>query len=150
MKRFTGIGVFVLSGVLSLLGASAAHAEWHQDYHEAKAAAIEAGQRLLVVLEQPGDAQHSVQQVSTTASPAETELLKPYVTCRVDVTTEKGKKLATAFGATEFPFTAIIDRNGRFVVYSNTGHYTDAEWASMLAENKEAKRAAVADENCFT
>lgn len=154
MKRFTGIGALALFAVIALGNARSVQAEgWFADYHEAKTASVVAGTRLLVVLDDPTQPQHSVEQVSTMTSAVEAELLKPYTTCRIDVSTEKGKEMASKFRATEFPYTAVIDKAGKFIVYKNQGKYSNSEWVSMLlsyAKEELPTQAAASDANCFT
>ncbi|REK28008.1 MAG: thioredoxin family protein [Planctomycetota bacterium] len=160
MTRFTWTGTSLLVASIFVfgLGVAGARAEeavtWLDDYHVAKAAAIEAGKKLLVVLEDPSQASHTVQQVSDSSGAVEAELLKPFVLCRVDVTSEKGKSLAEAFGATEYPFTAVIDRRGRFVDYKHSGEFSNTAWVAMLVEQgQEEQRVETASRSrgiCFT
>lgn len=159
MKRFirTVAPLFVVA--LTLFGSSpvqslAANAsDWFGDYHEAKAVSVAAGQRLLVVLENPSEPQHTVEQISTMTSAVEADLLKPFTACRIDVSTEKGKEMAAKFGVTEFPYTAVIDKTGKWIVYSNAGRYSNSEWLTLLvtyAKETLPARNASNDANCFT
>lgn len=156
MKRFIRTVAPLLFVGLVLFGANVSQAaEWFADYHEAKDASVAAGQRLLVVLDDPTKPQHSVEQISTMTGAVEEELLKPYTTCRIDVTTEKGKEMAGKFRATEFPYTAVIDKTGKWIVYSNTGRFSNNDWLTLLLNySKEELPARTAsnsnDENCFT
>ena len=62
------------------------------------------------------------------------ELLKSYRLCRVDVSTEYGKKVAEAFGATQFPHTAIIDKTGASVLFKKSGQIAGDQWQSTLTK----------------
>jgi len=154
MRRFAGIGPLLLLAVLGVFTTTSVQAsDWYSDYHVAKDASIAAGTRLLVVLEDPTKPQHSIEQVSTMTSSVELELLKPFTTCRIDVSTEKGKDLAGKFGATEYPYTAVIEKTGKWIVYSNQGRFTNSEWVSMLVEQSQERsstRTASSGANCFT
>lgn len=117
--------------------------QWEADYGKALQATRADDQPLLIVLEQPATTENSVQQVAHTAeaiSAEESQLLASYQLCKVDVSTEYGKKVAQSFGATSFPHTAIIDRTGSVIIYSKTGSHDNAAWSNMLTTYKSGER----------
>ena len=71
----------------------------------------------------------SASRASTTsllaAEGEQAKLLGAYELCHVDVSTEYGKQVAKAFGATQFPHTAIIDRTGAVVLFKKPGQIAD-------------------------
>jgi hypothetical protein len=66
--------------------------------------------------------------------------LQPYTLCHVDVTTDYGKKVASAFRATSFPHVAIIDKTGSTVIYRSTGPIDAADWQQVLTHHKNGER----------
>ena len=62
------------------------------------------------------------------------KVLASYRLCRVDVSTEYGQKVAQAFGATQFPHTAIIDKTGSTVLFKKPGQIGAEEWQTTLAK----------------
>jgi hypothetical protein len=71
-------------------------------------------------------------------------LLKSYRLCRVDATTEYGKKVAKAFGATQLPHTAIIDRTGSVVLFKQAGQIAATDWNAALAKYQSGVSQPVA------
>lgn len=130
----------------SLAAAMPQAPQWESDYGKAlRATRATDDHPLLVVLESPSQSDASVQQVSytsATVSPEEAELLAPYQLCRVDASTEYGKKVAKAFGVTSFPYTAIIDRTGTVIIYAKSGKLPADEWAETLKTYKSGERTA--------
>ena len=90
-----------------------------------------------------------MEQVSRSTDETQAALLAPYELCRVDVTTEYGKRVAAAFKVSEFPYTAIIDRTASVILYRKTGRFDTAQWASTLIhyQNGDHPRQA---RICFT
>lgn len=108
--------------------------KWQADYGKALAATKSDQRPLLVVLDSPADAKTAVQEDLLKADGANAELLKSYELCRVDVSTEYGKKVAAAFGATQFPHTAIIDKNGATVLFKKPGQISGDEFKTTLTK----------------
>jgi len=132
-----------MNGVLIFLAVSSglpvnspSSANWMSDYREAYKAAKENDRQLLVVLENPSDPEFQPARFSKQESVDES--LEPYELCRVDVSTSYGKKVANAFRATEFPYTAITDKGASNVVYRHSGKVSDDEWKTTLVTYKNA------------
>ena len=123
--------------------------EWESDYGKALQATRADDRPLLVVLDYPSDAASSDAQAANThqvayrgqedAEPA-ADQLKPYHLCRIDVSTEYGKKVAEVFGVTSFPYTAIIDKSGSVIIYAKNGTLTADQWQNTLLTHKAGER----------
>jgi hypothetical protein len=132
----------------SLLAATPEAPQWESDYGKALAATRADDRPLLVVLDyaqSPAQASEeaNVQQVSRTShteAVPEAELLSPYRLCKVDVSTDYGKRVAQAFGASSFPYTAIIDKTGSVIIYSNNGTLDAESWKATLTTYKSGDR----------
>ena len=114
--------------------------EWETDYAKAFQVAQQTRRPLLVVLERPAEVRHQVRQASFTVDPTMNELLKPYVLCRVDVTTPYGREVAKAFSAKEFPLTAITDRTVTTLVFKKVGSFSTQEWVQTLITYQKGER----------
>jgi len=121
--------------------------EWQADYGKALAATRSEQRPLLVVLDIPSDPKASAPGDLIAAEGDAAALLEPYELCHVDVSTEYGKQVAKAFGATQFPHTAIIDRTGAVVIYKQPGQVAEAEWTAALARYKAGQRATATTVN---
>lgn len=124
----------VVTIAASTLGVAPSAPKWEADYGKALAATKSDHRPLLVVLDSPADEKTAVQEDLLKADGPNAELLKSYELCRVDVSTEYGKKVAEAFGATEFPHTAIIDKNGATVLFKKPGQISGEEWRAALTK----------------
>lgn len=118
----------------STFAVTPAKVEWQADYGKALAATRSDQRPLLIVLDNPSEPKAAVQEELLAADGAHADLLKSYELCHVDVSTEYGKKVAAAFGATEFPHTAIIDKNGATVLFKKPGQISGDEWKTTLAK----------------
>jgi hypothetical protein len=115
--------------------------EWNSDYGQALAAARADQAPLLVVLENRTSPATSLDESLFADDAEQTKALKPYRLCRVDVSTEYGQKVATAFGATQFPLTAIIDKSGSVILHKQAGQLSADQWKSTLAKHQSGERA---------
>lgn len=111
--------------------------EWQSDYGKALAATRSENRPLLVVLDAPETA---VSADMLAAEGPNADLLKSYELCHVDVTTEYGKKVAAAFGATQFPHTAIIDKNGATVLFKQPGAISADEMKTALTKFEKGEQ----------
>jgi hypothetical protein len=111
--------------------------EWQSDYGKALAATRSENRPLLIVLDAPGTAVAA--DLLATEGP-NAELLKSYELCHVDVTTEYGKKVAAAFGATQFPHTSIIDKNGATVLFKQPGAISADEMKTALTKFEKGEQ----------
>lgn len=121
---------------LLVLTAGASGVDWIDDYGTALEAARAADRPLLVLLE------HSDAAVKA-AETSEADLLQNYVVCRVDVSTTYGKRVATAFKASLFPHTAVIDKKGKRILYRKSGDFTQDDWKQMLTTFKDGESSSV-------
>ncbi len=67
-------------------------------------------------------------------------MLGNYELCHVDVSTEYGQQVAKAFGATQFPHTAIIDRTGAVVLFKKPGQIAETEWTAALTRYQSGEQ----------
>lgn len=133
--------VLILATLLGLeVAPSAAGQEWHSDYGTALAAAKEQHKPLLVVLEKSDDEPSRIHQVGLARQTEREQLLQKYVLCRLDVRSEHGEKMATAFKALRVPHTVVIDKTGRWQIFKKTGRLSDDEWAVTLAKHQRGER----------
>ena len=114
--------------------------EWQADYGKALSATRNSVQPLLIVLDVPSDPEASMQSKLGSDEKEQIDLLTHYQRCHVDVTTEYGKRVAKAFGATEFPFTAIIDKTGSIILCKKLGQLTDDQWNETLATYQKGEK----------
>lgn len=136
------MNVFVVSVALLSMGGAPENAkkDWMPRYGEALAAAKLAQQPLVVVLEDASNPGRQLSQVQE-SDESQKQLLKPYVLCRVDVSTPYGKQVASAFKATSFPHTAVIDKTAKYIIYRKRGQFTANEWAHTLVKYRTGTRA---------
>jgi hypothetical protein len=110
-------------------------------------AATRAGdQPLLVVLDDPKSTDARVEPAllrEGAVEGSEAELLDDYNLCHVDVSTEYGKKVATAFKAKRFPHLAIIDKTGSVIIFAKSGKIDGPEFDTVLAKHRDGIRPAV-------
>lgn len=118
-----------------------AKVKWQADYGKALAATRNDERPLLVVIDNPADPQASVEAELLSTDGEQGKLLKPYRLCRVDVSTDYGKKVAEAFGATEFPHTTIIDKTGRVVLFKKPGKIAGDQWKTTLSKFETGEQA---------
>lgn len=118
----------------STLAVTPAKVQWQADYGQALAATRSDQRPLLVVIDNPVDPKTAFEQKLLDADGVQAELLKSYQLCHVDVSTEYGKKVAEAFGAKQFPHTAIIDKTGSTVLFKKPGQIGGEEWQTTLAK----------------
>jgi hypothetical protein len=128
---------------VGLLAATPQSPKWESSYGKALEATRAGSSPLLVVLDKPksSDARIEPELLSqNSASGKEFELLRPYELCHVDVTTEYGQKVASAFRAKSFPHVAIIDKTGSLVLFRKSGKIDAAEWDRALSQHKSGER----------
>jgi hypothetical protein len=121
--------------------------EWKGDYAKALEAAKKAGKPLLVVMEKPGDSM--TETVAADSDVTSSSLLEPYELCRIDVTTPEGKCVAEAFDASEFPYTAVTDKEKKNIILRKAGHYSRLDWATMLVTYRNGKKPVAHIESAF-
>ena len=128
------------------VSAAMAPVAWRSDYGEALRATRADDRPLLVVLARATNPESSTafaaqaQQQPGLVKDVNDELLRPYQLCHVDVDTNYGQKVAKAFGVSEFPHTAIIDKTGSVIIYAKSGELSASEWETTLADHKKGER----------
>ncbi len=125
---------------LSSIAASTDSAQWQADYGKALAATRNDDRPLLVVLDVPSDPKAAIESGQLEATGEQSDLLGAYQRCHVDASTTYGKKVAEVFGATSFPFTAIIDKTGSVVLVKKMGRLSNDEWQATLAKYQSGER----------
>jgi len=110
---------------------------WRNDYRIAVQAARLAQRPLLIVIENPNETDQRLDGIDDEARFA--DLLSSYELCRVDVTTEYGKKVAQSYGATQFPYTAITDNSCRSVVFRGAGKFSPDIWERTLNRYRDTR-----------
>ncbi len=124
-------------------------ATWQADYGKALEATRKDDRPLLVVLDVPGNPQSELETEQLESKGEQAELLDAYQLCHVDVSTSYGKKVADAFHATEFPFTAIIDKTGSIVLCKKAGKISDAEWQETLEKYQAGEKSSATNHTAF-
>jgi len=114
--------------------------QWQSDYGKALAATRADSRPLLVVLDLPGNSKTAVETKQVAKDAAQKKLLSAYQLCHVDVSTKYGKKVAKAFGASSFPYTAIIDKSASVVICRKVGQLSNDQWQKTLAKYKTGQR----------
>lgn len=133
------LAVAVLSA--SSLAMAPGKVKWQADYGKALEATRSDQRPLLVVLDNPADPAASIEPQLLDAKGDQAALLKPYRLCRVDVSTDYGKKVAESFGAKQFPHTTIIDKTGKVVLFKQAGKIADDQWRTTLAKFEKGEQA---------
>jgi hypothetical protein len=129
VSTLTAALIALSSLTASAVSTGADAVQWQADYGEALAATRQDDRPLLVVLDVPDDPKSAVETEQFEIEGEQGKLLESYQLCHVDVSTKYGKKVAEAFRAKQFPFTAItggftqgVDGQQPFV--GPTGHET--------------------------
>jgi hypothetical protein len=117
--------------------------DWQADYGKALAATRSDQRPLLVVLDIPSNPQQSLSTELLATEGDQAKVLGAYELCHVDASTEYGQKVAEAFGATQFPHTAIIDRKGEVVLFKKAGQVQESEWNTTLVKYQTGERPVV-------
>jgi len=128
---------------VSFLTAKSEAPQWQPDYGKALEATRAEEKPLLVVLDKPADEESRLDPalLSEGKSGEQQELLDDYELCHVDVSTKYGKRVAKAFRAKEFPHTAIIDRTGSVILFSNAGKMKSDQWEHALLSFRKGTRS---------
>lgn len=126
---------YLAAAVVAISPASHASAtvQWQADYGKALEATRHDDHPLLVVID---DSKNEQSKIDAKLLSEHKQLLQKYQLCRVDVSTEYGKRVAERFGATKFPHTTIIDKTGKVVLFKKRGQIAEQEWKSVLETHK--------------
>jgi len=136
-SRFAVVSSLVAFSLVTPMVASAASKEtpaiaWQADYGKALEETRDEARPLLVVLDNPADKAQRLDARLLSQGPGAFPL-DSYELCRIDVSTEYGKRVAEVFHATEFPHTAIIDRTGSMILRRVDGNVSNEQWKETLA-----------------
>ncbi len=114
--------------------------EWQSDYGKALVATRADSRPLLVVLDVPSNPKTAVATKQVAKDATQEKLLGAYQLCRVDASTAYGKKVAKAFGASSFPYTAILDKSASVVLCRKVGQLSNDQWQKTLAKYQKGDR----------
>jgi hypothetical protein len=136
---------YLATAVLAVMSVTASPQpiHWESDYGKALEATRADNQPLLVVLDKPRAKRARLDPAllcEGSAASKENQELRAYRLCHVDVKTKYGQKVAEAFHANAFPFTAIIDRTGSVIIFSKVGKISASQWEDMLSTHKDGNR----------
>lgn len=109
---------------------------WHSDYGKALAEAKQDGRPLLVVIEKSDTPAKKFDETKLSKAAGAKIVLANYKLCRVDASTDYGKKVADAFKATEFPHASIIDKTGKVQLFKKSGDMQPAQWNETLDKHR--------------
>lgn len=134
------LSTWMLAALAAGLTADAPTAnDWHADYGDALTQTKQENQPLLIVLEDSSDASKSFDPSLLNAEGGALPL-ESYALCRIDASTEYGKKVAEGFKVTEFPHVAIIDQSGSVILRRVKGEVSKAEMLSVLLKHQNGQR----------
>ncbi len=134
---------------VSAVSSGAHTVQWQADYGKALAATRQDDRPLLVVLDIPGDPKAAVETEHFEIEGKQGKLLGAYQLCHVDVSTKYGKKVAEAFRAKQFPFTAIIDKTGSIVLVKKAGQISSDQWQETLAKYQKGEQTTKTHSTSF-
>lgn len=137
------IQCLALAAVATQLLASTAveSTRWEADYGKALAETRATdNQPLLVVLENPAAEAEKVAPELLSTTGEEKPALDAYRLCRIDATSDYGKKVAEVFKAEKFPFVAIIDRTGSVILHSQSGPVDVEAFGAKLTRYQDGKQ----------
>ncbi|MCA9263870.1 MAG: thioredoxin family protein [Planctomycetales bacterium] len=137
MKRtmfLCSVVLFSSATTLPFASAMTPHSEvWNENYAEALDVARLTERPLLVVLEDPNDPAQRIENLKPNDGTKTGDLLMEYELCRVDVTTEYGKKVAEVYGNPQLPYTVITDRSCHLILFRGAGKFGEETWEQYLA-----------------
>lgn len=119
---------------------------WQADYRQAKVLAARDSKPLAVVIGSGSATWDSVISGQLSDQAAQT-LRSGYVCVFVDVNSEAGKKLASAFEAGSTPTLILSDRTGEVQAYRHVGAIEADKVATVLTRYAEPNRAVTTTEN---
>jgi hypothetical protein len=128
---------------VAVMAATPKAPQWEHSYGIALVATRAGQDPLLVVLDNPNDNDARIEPAMLSEDDPNgdnSKLLAAYHLCHVDVTTKYGKKVATAFHATTFPFVAIIDKTGSVIIFKKAGQIELEEWKQTLIDHRTGER----------
>jgi hypothetical protein len=121
---------------------AAAPLAWKDNYTQALEETKNTDKPLLVVVHDPTDPELLARHATDRPDATQTELLKRYELCRVDVSTEHGQRVAEAFSIEQLPFLAVIDKTGSGVLHQHSGQLKPEDWVEKLVTYREGNLPA--------
>lgn len=103
-------------------------ANWNHSYSECLSAAKSQGRPLIVLLEDPKRSEFRGDSLFID----NWQLLANFKLCRVDATSNYGKKVAELYGATTLPYTVITDRKCQEIRFRGAGKFSGKMWRETL------------------
>ena len=107
---------------------------WNDDYGNAKQAAQSSERPMVVVLENPENTGQRLDTDKLGDLNRDRLRSKQYELCRINVNTAYGKLVADAFGANQFPYTAVTDDKSKRIVFRKAGQMSQLDWTHALAK----------------
>lgn len=127
----SSFGVLLLAGVA--VGNAATEIQTYDNYKVAYQAAQETDRPMLVILnpeEQNGANSVKLEDVEKTAE--RRDLLKDYVVCVLDTSTEHGKACKELFGTESLPRVVVIDKEQKFQIFRTSQPMYGQLWTQVL------------------
>jgi hypothetical protein len=137
--QITSVLVCIASSVVGNSPAEKVALRWRDHYEVAKNVAQAAEHPLLVVLENPTKTTEKIDETKLNEQDRQTIATQEFELVRVDVNTDYGKRVAAAFGATKFPYTAVTDDRSVNIVYRKAGQMSERDWTVALAKSKQTE-----------
>lgn len=140
--------LFVLSSTLLAKtdGAKQLELKWRRHYDSAKVEAQKAKRPLVVVIEKPDSSQEKIDETKLTPKDRKKIATEKFELVRVDATTDYGKRVAKAFGARKFPYTAVTDKQSVKIVFRKEGQMSQKDWTLALAKSSDKGLKAMQQE----
>jgi|GEM_PF-3029925 len=140
-----------LSTVLIFMAVFANYAEaanqtelhWQKHYDLAKEVAQQKARPLVVVLENPKVNSEKIDETKLCEKKRKQLTTDHFELVRVDVNTNYGKRVAAAFGAKQFPYTAVTDDRSTRIVFRKAGQMSEKDWTLALAKSAKTKENRV-------
>jgi hypothetical protein len=130
----------LLFAALSAGQVTSGESEWLTDYGVALERCKGQGRPLLIVIDRPGRPVARFEQTGYSPSDRSTRGPQDYVLCHIDGSTRYGQAVAAAFQASSLPYTAIIDKRGKGILYAKHGEFSSEEWATTLSSYRAGVR----------
>lgn len=116
-----------------------AHLKWKTHYGNARKTAQAFKRPLVVVIENSELQENRIDEASLSGESLKKLANQDYELVRVDANTDYGKRVASAFGVQEFPYTAVTDDGSNRIVFRKSGPMSKADWTLALAKNSPPK-----------
>lgn len=112
---------------------------WRKHYDLAKNVAQKKAHPLVVVLENPKLNSEKIDETKLCEKKRKQLTKDQFELVRVDVNTDYGKRVAAAFGAKQFPYTAVTNDRSTRIVFRKSGQMSEQDWTLALAKSAKTK-----------